>query len=62
MSKNLQNFIVLADELDNAIETFGNDSEEADAVRDKMDAPWWALTDAEQQQVERYIIEKDKQQ
>lgn len=45
--EDLERYDALAARLDRLAESGGNSSPEADAIRDEMDAPWHAMTEAE---------------
>lgn len=44
----IDEFLELVKKLDRTIARYGNDSKEADVIRDEMDTPWYALTAEEQ--------------
>ena len=43
----LAQYLCLLLQLDDVVAKHGNDSEEANAVRDQMDAPWYKMSSAE---------------
>jgi len=53
-SKNLALFLDLLEAFDKIVLVFGNDSDEADIIRDEMDIPWYKLTNEEQDSL-RYM-------
>jgi len=57
MNEKTQLVITLTNALDRVTKVHGNDSAEADAIRDAMDKPWQALSDEEQEYVREQISE-----
>jgi hypothetical protein len=55
MLNKVQNFLVLTSDLDEAVEKYGNESEEAGVIRDKMDEPWYDMSEKEQKEVEKVL-------
>lgn len=53
-------YLELTKKLDETIAEYGNDSAEADVVRDEMDKPWYALTDEDMKYVDAQLTEDSK--
>ena len=59
MKNKVKDFVQLVADLDEAAEQYGNDSKEADAIRDQMEKPWYALSMVEQEDVRTIIALQD---
>ncbi len=53
--KEVDEFLKLTVELDAAIKAHGDDSKESDAVRDRMDKPWYALSKEDRDNIEQSL-------
>lgn len=52
----LEQMIVLAMKLDIAQVEYGNESEQADAIRDLMDGPWHKLTEDDKKRMDEFYV------
>lgn len=52
----LQQIIVLAMKLDIALVEHGNESEQADEIRDLMDGPWHKMTDDDHKRLDEFYV------
>lgn len=57
--KEVDAYLALSAELDATARAHGNDSKEADGVRDRMDAPWYALDEDDLRKVDRALRNKE---